>query len=200
MSNDKRMQKGERTSNYILHRTVEIVARHGLNGVTTAKVAEASGVSKSTIFHHFKTRDEVLKSALDLVFYELSNTMKVDNHHNVEEFLKSIGHFMFQLSDTTRTYVEAFLSYFHEGIFNPEYRHIFVHYVKEMEMVFQNQIRQLMPETVDEKNIRSISSLLLPMIDGLGLHYLLTEDREKYLELWNLQIKGIIYILHHQSK
>ncbi|HLR67793.1 MAG TPA: TetR/AcrR family transcriptional regulator [Virgibacillus sp.] len=126
MSNDKRMQKGERTSNHILHTTIEIVAKHGLNGVTTAKLVEASGVSKSTIFHHFKTRDEVLKKALDLVFNELLNTMKIDDYHGVEEFLKAIGHSMFQLDETTRTYVEAFLSYFHEGIFNPEYRMIFI--------------------------------------------------------------------------
>src|SRR5699024_8703461 len=192
MSNDKRMQKGERTSNHILHTTIEIVAKHGLNGVTTAKLVEASGVSKSTIFHHFKTRDEVFKRALDLVFNELLNTMKIDDHHDVEEFLESIGHFMFQMSDTTRTYVEAFLSYFHEGIFNPEYRKIFASYVKEMERVFQNQITQLMPKTVDGKDIGLISSLLLPMIDGMGLHYLLTEDREKYLELWKLQIRGIL--------
>src|SRR5699024_5034747 len=120
--------------------------------------------------------------------------------HDVEEFLESIGHFMFQLSETTRIYVEAFLSYFHEGIFNPEYREIFVSYVKEMEMVFETQLKQLMPNTVDEKDISSISSLLLPMMDGMGLHYLLTEDRKKYLELWNLQIKGILHILNHQSK
>src|SRR5699024_1858744 len=120
MSNDKRMQKGERTSNHILHTTIEIVAKHGLNGVTTAKLVEASGVSKSTIFHNFKTRDEVLNKALALVLNELLNTMKMDDYHGVDDFLIAIGHSVFQWDDTTQTYAEASLSYFHEGIFNPE--------------------------------------------------------------------------------
>lgn len=192
---DKRMQKGEQTRSNILHTAVKIIAKNGLKDISTAKLAEASGVSKSTIFHHFKSNDELLMTALNLVFEELLQSMKVEEYQDVEHFLDAIGQSIFQASDTERTFIKAFLSFFHEGIFNPAYREILVSYAEQMNDLFRTQLLQLAPKSTNQETIDSVSKLLLPMIDGIGFHYLLNGDSARYQQIWTLQKKSVLQLL-----
>ncbi len=40
------------------------LTRHGVAGTTLARVAETAGVSKASLLHYFKTKDELLEAAL----------------------------------------------------------------------------------------------------------------------------------------
>jgi AcrR family transcriptional regulator len=189
------MQKGKQTRAIILYTAIEIIAENGLKDISTAKLAAAAGVSKSTIFHHFKSNDELLISALNLVFEELLQSMKIGEYRDVEHFLDTIGQSMFQASDTERIFVKAFLSFLHEGIFDSTYREILVSYAEQMNHFFRTQLAQLVPRSVNQETIDSVSGLLLPMIDGIGFHYLLNGDDEKYRQIWALQTKSVLQLL-----
>ena len=66
----KRMTGAERKKR-IVEATVEVVAEHGVQGATTARIAAAAGISEKTLYAHFASRREMLVAALDAVF-ELS--------------------------------------------------------------------------------------------------------------------------------
>lgn len=199
VQDDKRINKGEQTRANILRTAVEIIAENGLKDVSTAKLATAAGVSKSTIFHHFKTNDELLVSALNLVFEELLASMKIEEYRDVEHFLDTLGHTIIYVSDDELAYIKAFLSFFHEGIFNSTYREVLVSYAGQMNELFRKQLTQLAPKSIDQGTIDSVSKLLLPMMDGIGYHYLLNGDSEKYEQLWKLHTKGVLKLLEISS-
>jgi TetR/AcrR family transcriptional regulator len=48
----------------ILQAATELFARHGFDHVSMNAVAEAAGVSKANIFHHFKSKDELYVRSL----------------------------------------------------------------------------------------------------------------------------------------
>lgn len=54
----------------IIARTLEVIAKHGLQGATTARIAAAVGVSEKTLYSHFASKEELLVAALDQVFDE----------------------------------------------------------------------------------------------------------------------------------
>ena len=56
--------KGERTRAAILDEGVRIVSQAGLDGLTIGTLAEATGMSKSGLFAHFGSRDELLLAVL----------------------------------------------------------------------------------------------------------------------------------------
>lgn len=197
---DKRMQKGKQTRAIILQTAIEIIAVNGLKDISTAKLATAAGVSKSTIFHHFKSSDELLMSALNLVFEELLQSMKIEVYRDVEHFLDTLGQSLFQVPEANLSSVKAFLSFFHEGIFDSAYQEILVSYAAQMNELFYNQLIELAPDHVKQETIESVSQLILPMMDGIGFHYLLHDQREKYQQIWALQTKGILQVLGIQGK
>lgn len=57
--------KGEQTRTAILDKAVEITSQLGLEGVTIGSLADATGMSKSGLFAHFGSREELLLATLD---------------------------------------------------------------------------------------------------------------------------------------
>ena len=57
--------KGERTRAAILDAGFHIVSKAGLEGLTIGTLAEATGLSKSGLFAHFGSREELLLAVLD---------------------------------------------------------------------------------------------------------------------------------------
>jgi len=51
--------KGERTKQSILHRAVDLASLEGLEGVTIGRLAEDLGMSKSGLFAHFGSKEEL---------------------------------------------------------------------------------------------------------------------------------------------
>lgn len=193
--NDKRLKKGEQTRANILNAAIAIIAENGLKEVSTAKLAAATGVSKSTIFHHFKSSEDVLTSALNVVFNEMLQSIKREQYRDVEHFLYTLGQSMLQVSHSDLTLVKAFLAFFHEGIFNSTYREILASYAEQMNDLFRTELTRLAPNSVKKEMIESVSAMILPMMDGIGLHYLLNNDSVKYQQIWQLQVKSIIRLL-----
>jgi AcrR family transcriptional regulator len=49
----------------IVEATVQLIAQYGLQGVTISRISAAVGLTKSGLYQHFRSRDEVLIAALD---------------------------------------------------------------------------------------------------------------------------------------
>ena len=56
--------KGERTRAAILDAALRIVSKAGLDGLTIGTLADATGMSKSGLFAHFGSREELLLAVL----------------------------------------------------------------------------------------------------------------------------------------
>jgi AcrR family transcriptional regulator len=61
----QKRSKGEQTRAAILDKAVEITSQLGLEGLTIGTLAEAMGMSKSGLFAHFGSREELLLATLD---------------------------------------------------------------------------------------------------------------------------------------
>jgi AcrR family transcriptional regulator len=57
--------KGERTRAAILDEALRLVSKAGLDGLTIGTLAEATGLSKSGLFAHFGSREELLLAVLE---------------------------------------------------------------------------------------------------------------------------------------
>ena len=59
------LTKGERTRAAILDEALRLVSKAGLEGLTIGTLAEATGLSKSGLFAHFGSREDLLLGVLD---------------------------------------------------------------------------------------------------------------------------------------
>lgn len=199
--NDERIKKGEKTRTNILEAAVFIIAENGLKEVSTAKLAQVAGISKSTIFHHFRSSDEVLTCTLAFVYEKLLQTMVVkENYSDAEHFFDVLGQSMFQGTRDHLTYFKAFSSFSHESLFNSNYRTIMASYADQMNRFFRTQLSKLASTSVPSETIEAVSSMLLPLMDGIGFHYLLTNDSGKYEQIWAMQKRVMLQMLDQSKK
>ena len=61
---DRRHQQGEQSRRRILEATVALAADRGYDGTSVALVTEATGLPASSVYWHFKNKDELLAEAL----------------------------------------------------------------------------------------------------------------------------------------
>ncbi|HEX6127944.1 MAG TPA: TetR/AcrR family transcriptional regulator [Candidatus Limnocylindria bacterium] len=63
-------RRGEETRRRLLRATVELVADHGWNAVTTRQIAERAGAQQALINYHFGSKERLLSDAVELVLRE----------------------------------------------------------------------------------------------------------------------------------
>jgi len=66
-------QKNAMTRASILEAAIQCFVKYGYKNTTTSRIAEEAGVSRGAMFHHFPSRDEVIKGA---VFYLQEKRLK----------------------------------------------------------------------------------------------------------------------------
>jgi AcrR family transcriptional regulator len=59
---------GRSARDRILHAACELIAERGIGGARIAQVARAAGVSTALVHYHFRTRETLLREALDYAF------------------------------------------------------------------------------------------------------------------------------------
>lgn len=99
----------------ILGACADVFAREGYEEATTALLAEAAGVSKALIFHHFKSKKELYLSIIDQSFKRGREALGIDSISESDDFFRarerfSIEKFRF-MQNNPRIYkvlIEAF--------------------------------------------------------------------------------------------
>ena len=71
---NQRMSTEERQKQ-ITQAATKIIGEKGLRAFTVAKVAQEVGIKDSTIFRHFKNKDEIVSSVLDNLEEVLAQTV-----------------------------------------------------------------------------------------------------------------------------
>ncbi|MBB6214181.1 AcrR family transcriptional regulator [Anaerosolibacter carboniphilus] len=73
----------------ILDVCLSVFARHGYVSTSTAMLAEAAGISKALIFHHFKSKKELYLCVLDRCFEKGGIEMGFDNLLEYQDFFEA---------------------------------------------------------------------------------------------------------------
>ncbi len=61
------MSKGETTKQAILHRATQLASVHGLDGISIGGLADAMSMSKSGVFAHFRSKEQLDVAVLEYV-------------------------------------------------------------------------------------------------------------------------------------
>jgi TetR/AcrR family transcriptional regulator len=77
----------------IIEVVLSLVAKHGVQGTTTARIAAAAGVTEPTLYKYFDSRREMLLAALDVVFDRAEEVVRSSGETDAVERLRKIGEY-----------------------------------------------------------------------------------------------------------
>ncbi len=93
----RRAQNKQRTRQSIRRAAMLLFARHGFDSVTTAQVAEASGVSAATLFNYFATKEDLFFGQVEQLERELAHV--VSSVRPGQSILHALqGHVVYELT------------------------------------------------------------------------------------------------------
>ncbi len=85
-------QTSKETKQRLTRATLEVVAKEGVEGATTSRIAEAAGLSPAALYKHFATRRDLLLAALDDLYDIIhKEVLEATSESDVLERLRSIG-------------------------------------------------------------------------------------------------------------
>ncbi len=87
---DGRKLKGEETRRTILEVVLRTAGKEGAKGLTAQKIAEAAGVSKANLFHHFTSMEEIIIEALLRYLDMIRPPCLLKDHDSIEHFLHTL--------------------------------------------------------------------------------------------------------------
>jgi AcrR family transcriptional regulator len=91
-SRPRRMTAAQRKQQ-IVEVTMDLVAKNGVQGTTTSRIAAAAGVSEATLYRHFASRTEMLLAAMDLVYERVFKVIHSTDSGNALERLRGMGRY-----------------------------------------------------------------------------------------------------------
>lgn len=71
--------------------TLSLMARHGLQGTTVARIAEEVGMEPPSLYAHFSNRHEMLLAAMDVLFERVADWLRLSSDPSVLKRLERIG-------------------------------------------------------------------------------------------------------------
>ena len=188
MTQDLRITKGNETKDRILAASMSIISQEGIEGLSAQKIADLSGISKSNIFHHFKSVEEVLTTLFERILADMVNPVKAYQGTDLETFLLFLGESIYLLSEEEKSSYAVLLHFYNTCLYNEKYRASLLKTKDEMIDAIAIQLSRYSPH--GKERLLKIAEMIIITLDGYGLHYLLESDPITFKEIWTLQVKA----------
>ncbi|WP_420852146.1 TetR/AcrR family transcriptional regulator [Paenibacillus hamazuiensis] len=77
----------------VLEACLSLFARHGYKNTSTEMLAEAAGISKALIFHHFKSKKKLYFSLLEHCSKRIGAELRLDSVLEYDDFFEAVDEF-----------------------------------------------------------------------------------------------------------
>ena len=196
-NSDKRLEKGDETYTRILTSAIDLISENGISGISASKLSTLSNVSKSSIFYHFKTTQDIPEAVLKLIFSKLITPIDASKNETLVQFLSDLGSSVIDISDEYIKVYKSFFSFYHESVFNETYQKLMGDFLTTSKDSLSDQLKKLSKKPLSDKEANTLSALIITTLDGIGMHILIGGERDEYLEAWELQVQFICGMLNN---
>ena len=183
---DLPMTKGEETYRKIINGAIDIMAEEGVSGLSASKVALKSGVSKSDLVHHFKTIEEVPIAVLDTLIKDVMAPMTHMKADSVEMMFNSLESMLNWRTEVDPRTNKVFYAFYYAGMFDEAYKEVMHSFLEASKEDLACKIMNVSVREVKKSEAERYATLMMAMLDGIGLHILLGVNKEHYLNSWRL--------------
>jgi AcrR family transcriptional regulator len=90
MRKSPQQQRSKELVNILMLATEKCICQHGLEGVTTPKIAELSGISVGSIYQYFKNKQMMIDCLLEQKSHEIGTQLKQILQDHIDDDLESI--------------------------------------------------------------------------------------------------------------
>jgi AcrR family transcriptional regulator len=174
----------------IIEAAVRILGRSGPDGLSASSLTREVGISKATLFHHFRSIDEIPLLALEHLALQLQAFAPPEKAARGNA-IEALGEGTRALIEQHRDFLNAYFVFFSKALFDPALRKRLAECGGEARAVIRQLVAATMASTASERDTDDIVNMVAIMLDGLALHLMLFDDQRPLMRAWSLFAKHL---------
>ncbi len=175
----------------ILDAALRVLKERGLEGFSASRLAEAAGVGKATLFHHFATLDDVVFESFDQ-FSRGMDIIAPPKGMTLRSWLEGIGNASFGLDETGHEVARAYFVFIGRALFDERLRTRVLGTVNAAADAFCGIVAQLCPGPLAPDEARALGTLIFVTADGMAIHLqAFPERRTEIQRAWKLFVNQV---------
>jgi AcrR family transcriptional regulator len=170
----------------IIEAAVRILGRAGPEGLSASSLTREVGIGKATLFHHFRSVDEIPLVALEYLALQLK-AFAPPAKAPQGDAIAALGEGIRKLIEQHRDFINAYFVFFAKALFDPALRKQLAECGAEPRAKISELVR-----AADAQDKEDTVNLIAIVLDGLALHLLLADDQRPIMRAWSMFAKGIV--------
>ncbi|MFY0600789.1 MAG: TetR/AcrR family transcriptional regulator [Cyclobacteriaceae bacterium] len=151
----------------IIGAATQLFAAQGFENTSVANICEVANVSKGLIYHHFKSKDEILKEIFDLTTQQMVEMSKSQSFDTAQNRLLTLIDTLFSQLESDKLFFQLNLNI----MFQPSTKKLLSNQIKERSSLLLASIRTIFDD-IDPSRSTVLSFIFIAEIDGVALDYL----------------------------
>lgn len=187
MTQDLRITKGNETKDRILNASMIIISKEGIEGLSAKKIADQAKISKSNLFHHFGSVNELMNVLFESILTDLVEPVKSYSGSDLSGFLLFLGESVYFLNEEEQIIYSVLLHFYIRCLHNEEYKNLLLKMKEEMIAAIATQLNRYSTKSIED--LLQISEMIVMTLDGYGIHSVMESDLDSFQKMWELQVK-----------
>jgi AcrR family transcriptional regulator len=190
-SKDLRVERGKQTRQSILTAAFNILIEDGPKGLTAGEISKRAEISKASLFHHFKSIEDVPLAILEEMIGKFSAKMSTNKAKSIEDYVLFIGKSLIEAHEKQKKITAAFVHFYILSAHDENFR-------IQQEKIVQKLIETIIQgfETVLKRNLtpRELETaplLLVTSLEGMGILSVLYKNKNEFIKPWTLLARSI---------
>jgi len=162
----QRSKAGERTQAAILDSAIRILGRDGPDRFSASALAKESGVSKATLFHHFRAIDDIPMLAMER-FWTQSLAPEKEGTTSARTYLLQLGEQILNLPRRRATFLKAHIVFLVKAMFEPRLHARLAEVAEAMHGRMVSELAARLPKRLKPAEAEATARMVEMALDGL---------------------------------
>jgi AcrR family transcriptional regulator len=190
---DSRVKKGMETRDRILQAAIDLITEKGPKFLSAGNIAKKVEISKSSIFHHFKSVEEIPFAIFELFVTTMLESVGEKSSKSVTEYINNLGVEVIEKTGKEKQFAKSFTYFMQKAIVNDKYKASMMRMADVWRDTIRMKLEEVSKEKISDEKMTSIILIFSMCHRGLAQFNLLREleDRDEYLRAWKLFSEAI---------
>lgn len=169
------MEQPQNKREIILQATLDLVMKHGLNELTTAKIARQSGTAETIIYRHFAGKHAILTELIQRMEKDFNQNTSAIVSEDISPLEKLEKMTAFHLEFIQRTHGMSRIAFSEQVHLAPE-SDPFKQAARTLAVDFRNCVKTIIAQGIQQKKFVPDLDVETASMSYMGLHYLLMHE------------------------
>lgn len=164
----------------IAQKAIEVLAKRGFQATTIQEIADAAGLGKGTVYHYFKTKEEILSAVSEEIFHEMERSfgaalLRIDKPmEKLSALIEEALHVTEDVEHLFIVYTELWLMNIRGNKYN-DYMSVIKNLHNDLKNLTAGMIDEGKKQGLWDKDTDSdaLAAYLVASFDGVVVHYMM---------------------------